>query len=245
MNKKTKKKNMLFRIIAAIVAFVIIGGILFVANAFVGNPINSTIAKNKVQKYVQVVYSNNNKIDNITYDWYNRYYLSTIIINNKETKFKFRSNLITDENVTNFYQQRFDNDYSIACNSFADSSYLQFPVKINISTVVEATGHYNTNFDKLPVQQKIWLMEIKNTDKNIKEDVSKKMAGNIAKKLIDELGNKYNFTSIQAMYFDKFGGYEIMISNTNNITIDKLYNNTIKMNSVGEEEKAFIDGLNK
>jgi hypothetical protein len=51
------KNNIALRIVAGIIAFALIGGILFVTNAFVGNPVSAKIAGNAVRKYVEDKYN--------------------------------------------------------------------------------------------------------------------------------------------------------------------------------------------
>lgn len=51
-----KKRKTSLKITAAIVAFLLIGGILFISNAFVGNPISAWLAKKEVERYVQQNY---------------------------------------------------------------------------------------------------------------------------------------------------------------------------------------------
>lgn len=108
-----------------------------------------------------------------------------------------------------------------------------------------AEGKYDTDFGKLPIHQKMYLLGFKNSDKTISENDSKQMAGNLAKQLLDILGDRYNFKSIQVIYIDKFGGYEIVIDNKT-LTLDELLSHTKKLNNndIGEEERTFIESLN-
>lgn len=50
-------KKLILKIIAAIVAIALIGGVLFVTNAFVGNPISAMMANKAIKKYVVQNYS--------------------------------------------------------------------------------------------------------------------------------------------------------------------------------------------
>ncbi|RJE83329.1 hypothetical protein D3P07_25545 [Paenibacillus sp. 1011MAR3C5] len=52
---KTSRKKMM-RVIAGIIAFSLIGLILFVTNAFVGNPISSAIAKSAIERHIAAHY---------------------------------------------------------------------------------------------------------------------------------------------------------------------------------------------
>ena len=122
-----------------------------------------------------------------------------------------------------------------------DNTYLEFPRDIFIYTSVIVDDNYNSDFNKLNVQQKIYLMGIKNYDKTISDNDSKSMASKIASQLLNKLGDQYNFKSIKMSYLDRFGVYEIVINNRE-LTIDELSKNTKKLdnNDIGEEEKAFI-----
>ncbi|NLK91331.1 MAG: hypothetical protein GX274_07105, partial [Clostridiales bacterium] len=51
------KKNKVLKIFAAILAVVLISGILLITNAFVGNPISAKIAQRAVKNYVREKYS--------------------------------------------------------------------------------------------------------------------------------------------------------------------------------------------
>ena len=48
----------LFRIMAGILAFILIGGILFIANGLVGNPVSKFIASKNAVKYIEETYPN-------------------------------------------------------------------------------------------------------------------------------------------------------------------------------------------
>lgn len=54
---RVKKSKLLLKIMAGLVAFVLIGVILFMTNAFVGNPVSAMIAKKAIQQYVEQNYS--------------------------------------------------------------------------------------------------------------------------------------------------------------------------------------------
>lgn len=53
---KNKKKS-LFKILAGVIGIALIAGILFIANAFVGNPISAMIANKAIDQYVDENYS--------------------------------------------------------------------------------------------------------------------------------------------------------------------------------------------
>lgn len=67
------KKTM--KIISGIIAFVIIGALLFFANAFLGNPVSKMIAKNATKNYIEENYKNRDfVIDEVRYNFKNSGY---------------------------------------------------------------------------------------------------------------------------------------------------------------------------
>ena len=49
-------KRTILKVFAALIAFVLIGGLIFFTNAFVGNPISAMIANRAIEKYVGKYY---------------------------------------------------------------------------------------------------------------------------------------------------------------------------------------------
>ena len=237
------KNSKIPKIIVQIIFLSICVFMALVANILVGNPVSKAVAKGKIQQYINMVYPTDSKIEKTYYSFPGAGYFSEVKIGNRTLSMKYSFNQIRDENVTKYFQNKFNDDYSMACEALADE-YLEFPEWIYIYTSVIADGNYSSDFDKLHVQQKIYLMGISNYDKTITESVSNQMAAKISAQFLDTLGNQYNFRSIQMFYIDKFGGYEIIIDN-HALTFDELLKRTKKLdiNSIGEEERAFIEGL--
>ncbi|OZV10256.1 hypothetical protein CIW83_21315 [Tissierella sp. P1] len=50
-------KNKILKILAGLIAIILIGGILFITNAFVGNPISARIADETIKQYIKDNYS--------------------------------------------------------------------------------------------------------------------------------------------------------------------------------------------
>ncbi len=241
-----KGKSMLFKIVIFSCILLVSGFVFLVITFFVGNPISSIAAKNRVQRYIQDVYSPDGIVEKSYYSAKNGYYVVQTKIDNEKINFKYSSNFITDEKVEAYYQKRFDNDYIVACQALMENTHLEFPANIFVLTSVITDDDYNSNIEKLHVQQKMYLMGIRNYDKVISENDSNNMASKIASQLLDKLGDQYNFKSIQMNYVDKFGAYEIVINNKA-LTLDQLSKHTIKLDvdNIGEEEKVFIEKLNK
>jgi hypothetical protein len=231
-------------IIGVIVGVILIAGCIFIVNAFTGNPISQTIAKHKIQKYIHEVYSADGEVGRPRSSFPDRGYFSEVKVDNQTITMKYYAHRITDENVTNYFQNKLNDDYPAARESFSHDD-LAFP-EPDIYTAVIADGHYHSDFEKLNVRQKLYVLGVENHDKKIPENDSGTMPSKIASHLINELGDRYNFTSIQLIYTDKFGVYEIAIDDTN-LTIDELLKNTRKFDDseIGEVESAFIESLNR
>ena len=242
-----KHKKALFRIIVGVSVFLILGFIFIIINIFTGNPVSKIIAKNKIQRYVNDVYFTDSIVNKTYYSFLNGEYFSEVKIGNKTLtlSINFTLNQITDENVINYFQNKFNDDYFMVCESFGDA-YLEFPEWIYIYTSVVADDNYSSDFEKLHIQQKLYLLGVKNFDRTITETNSKQKAARISIQFLNELSDEYNFRSIQTLYIDKFGVYEIIIDNKE-LTIDELLQNTKKRDSsnIGEEEKAFIELLDQ
>lgn len=88
MKKSINKKKMLLRIISVVGALVIIVVILFFANLFVGNPINSAIAKMEIKKYVVVKYDKLDlNLSNVKYNAEYGYYYITATSKTKKDEY--------------------------------------------------------------------------------------------------------------------------------------------------------------
>ena len=55
---KMNHKKLILKLFAGVVAIALIGGMLFITNSFVGNPISAMVASKSIQEYVNQNYSN-------------------------------------------------------------------------------------------------------------------------------------------------------------------------------------------
>jgi flagellar biosynthesis protein FliP len=73
---KNKDKPAL-KVLAGVVALILIGGMLFVTNAFVGNPISAMMANKAIKQYVDQNYSNLDlEIEKAKFDFKNAGYMA-------------------------------------------------------------------------------------------------------------------------------------------------------------------------
>ena len=238
-------KKTLFKIIKIAGVVLIAGVILVIINAFTGNPISKSNAKNKIESYLQSVYSKDIKVEKTYYDFYGGWYISHANINGESRYFKYSANRIWDDNVIDYFDDKLNKDYNSVCQAIKENTHLEFPYQIGVSTMVIADGKYSADFESLNVEQKIYLLGFRNHDKMLSENDSKNMASRIASQFIDILGDRYNFNSIQMNYTDKYGAYEIIIKDKT-LTLDELLRHTRKLkdSELAEEDRAFIKNLN-
>ena len=83
------------KMIAILVAFLLVAGILFIANAFVGNPVSKIIVNNNAKKYISQTYPNTDYyIDRVGYDFKTGgYYVNIKSPSSKDTYFSVNYNL--------------------------------------------------------------------------------------------------------------------------------------------------------
>lgn len=86
-------------------------------------------------------------------------------------------------------------------------------------------------------------MGVYNTE-DISEEESKKMCAIIADKFINLMGEDYNFTGIQIIYYDKNGGYECAIDahGFKKLEYDEILSKTKKVDRLPED---YLDWLSK
>ncbi|TYR72603.1 hypothetical protein FZC79_22260 [Rossellomorea vietnamensis] len=71
------------------------------------------------------------------------------------------------------------------------------------------------------------------------------MPAKLSKEIIERLGESYNITSLQVIYTDVNGQYEIVLDDMKSMSFNTLRKNTSKMERIGEEEKEIIRKLNE
>ena len=83
------KRNIIIRIVSGILALTLIAGLLFVAGAFIGNPISLLIANRAAKDYVQENYAFLDlELEKAKYDFKtSNYWIRAISKTSKDTKF--------------------------------------------------------------------------------------------------------------------------------------------------------------
>jgi len=117
---------------------------------------------------------------------------------------------------------------------------IELPNAFLFSTVL-GNGEYSKN---IQLHQKTYLLGMINREKVAPED-SIKLPAEITKEIIGSLGERYNITSLQVLYTDLNGQYEIVLDDNKTISLEALRKNTSKTDQIGEEDRELIRELNK
>ena len=177
--------------------------------------IGNIIAEKKLSNYSTIQKGNTQKVET-KYDWYNTKYQS---VKGKLT-YRLKKNTIFDEKFSKEVNLVASKQYSKIKGEFSEN--LSFPSAIYIWTELNADDYSLKS-------QRLYLLSVYNTE-DISEENSEKMCATIADKFIDLMGEDYNFTEIQIIYYDKNGGYESAISSNGfkKLEYDKILSKTEK-----------------
>ncbi|KPL57744.1 YfjL-like protein [Rossellomorea vietnamensis] len=229
MNKKR-----IFQIILTLIfSFLLIS----IYSLFKGIPFGSYIAKAKITDYVEQVYGINKSVSKPQFNFEDSSYEVYLPQLGSQFSYDLLHNLIVDEKLANELNNEFQSDYNKLKDSYRDN--IELPDAHLFSSVL-ADGEYSKN---MSLYQKIYLLGIINREKITSED-SSKTAATLTKEIIEGLGENYNITSLQVIYTDLNGQYEITLDSKKPISIKTLGKNTSKMEQIGEEDKELIRELN-
>ena len=181
--------------------------------------IGNIIAEKKLSNCSTIQKGNTQKVET-KYDWYNTKYQS---VKGKLT-YRLKKNTIFDEKFSKEVNLVASKQYSKIKGEFSEN--LSFPSDIYIWTELNADDYSLKS-------QRLYLLSVYNTE-DISEENSEKMCATIADKFIDLMGEDYNFTEIQIIYYDKNGGYESAISSNGfkKLEYDKILSKTEKIDKL-------------
>lgn len=181
------------------------------------------IAEKKMSDYA------NTQIES-KFDLLNGKYISTLD-NEYSLSYELQFNTIHDEQMSTNANDVAKNDYQTIIEEFPAN--LEFPDGIIVWTSINAD-------DYSIKPQKLYLLGIYNTN-SLTQEESLKMPADIAQTFIGHMGKVYNFTSIQLIYADKNGMYEISIPDD---TFDVLVYQELLLNTKRyPEERLPLDYL--
>ncbi|MDF2946556.1 MAG: hypothetical protein K0S51_1235 [Bacillales bacterium] len=203
-------------------------------------PFGSIIAKEKIENYLEQVYGGSGGKITPMYDVLNSNYDVHVSSLDRKIRIDLHHNKIDDESVMEDFEKEFQHDFRNLQQSQVGNIELKHAY---LYTSIVANGRYSKDIYKLKTSQKLYL-SVMNRNK-IPENESKKNAAKITKDVIDKLGNKYNINSLQVIYTDKNGLFEIIIRDEKTITERKLLRHTSKMDRIGSEDENLLRELNK
>ena len=210
---KNKKASTKGKVLISCIAIIILFIVYQVFSIFIWGV---KIAEKELSKYAKEVLKLNEKIE-CRYDWYNDRYAA---INKLGFILDYRrqNKTIHDESFSQIESEKASYDYNALIMSMPDN--LSLPKNITVWTEISA-DNYNAK------AQRLYLLSIFNSE-DISEQDSLLKPADIAMYVISELGESYNFTGIQAIYFDKNGMFEMIIpaGSLEPLTVEKLLKNT-------------------
>jgi hypothetical protein len=235
---KTKKKWLI-----VIPTLLFTSTVIFFYSAFYGVPFGNYIAKAKITDYVKQVYGINKKFQIPQYNFKNSTYSANIPQQSSEFTISYNllNNSIYDERVNSTYNLQFQKEYMELLKTYSGS--IELP-PADIYSRILANGNYSDDIYKLTCFQKIYLLGIVNRQKISLND-STKMPATVTKYVLDKVSNRFNITSLQAIYTDLNGCFEIIVDGNDKPTVEKMQKHTSKMDRIGEVEKKIINELNK
>lgn len=181
--------------------------------------IRTIIAEKKLSNYSTIQKGSTQKVET-RYDWYNAKYQSV----KGKLSYRLQKNTIYDEKVSEKVSLSAETQYNKIKGEFPQN--LSFPKGITVWTELNADDYSLKS-------QRLYLLGVYNTE-DISEEDSEKMCATIADKFIDLMGEDYNFTGIQIIYYDKNGGYESAISSNGfkKLEYDKILSKTEKIDKL-------------
>lgn len=172
-------------------------GVLFFKGGYL--PVaGNMIAEKKLTDYSDKQIQSGSEIET-EYDWYNGRYRS--IGEGKALSYRLNTNMIYDERLIEQIDSMARSQYESVKEALPQT--FEFDSGVYVWTGINA-GDYSVK------SQRVYLTGIYNSA-HITEEESRKMPADIARQVIDLMGETYNFTGIQLIYHDRNGGYTIEI----------------------------------
>ena len=212
--------------------------IILIYSIFKGIPFGSYLAKAKITDYVEQVYGFNENVPKPPFNIEDSSYDVYLPQLGSQFSYDLKNNQIIDKKLVNEMNNAFQGDYNKLKNSYGEK--IELPNAFLFTSVL-ADGQYSK---KITLHQKMYLLGMINREKIDPED-SSKIPAKLTNEIIGKLGGNYNITSLQVLYTDVNGVYEITLDSKKPISIKTLGKNTSKMDQIGEEEKALIRELNE
>ncbi len=254
--KNTNKKTL--KILAGVIAVILIGGILFVTNSFVGNPISAMMANKAIEEYVDQNYSYLDlEIEKTIYNFkYGAYMAKAKSRTSIDTKFAifYKNGNVYRDNYENHVLSMFNtldrlsDEYSIVTKKIIAN---ELGYEDNTTIVQYIKDEYESAEDILELDMKFDRTLPLKAEVNIRLDLESNSLENITKVLTDAhkafVDNDCNFQNY-GLYAENNG----MLVMVNDVTPDDIESGELlsrlkeaKNNDKVGGVRVFIKGENK
>lgn len=189
-------------------------------------------AEKELSKYAKEVLEFNEEIE-CQFDWYNDRYVALNYLDHT-LDYRRQNKTIYDGAFSQKEEEKANYDYGTLTKKMPD--HLSLPSNITVWTEI-SVDDYDAKV------QRLYLLSIFNTE-DISEEASLLEPASIAMKVVSGLGENYNFTGIQVVYFDKNGMFEIAFpaDSFERVTMEKLLVRT-KQISVDKYPESYVNWL--
>lgn len=206
------RKKLIFKLIAGVAAIALISGILFIVNAFVGNPISAMRANSKIEKYVNENYASLNlEIRKAKYNFKDVSYVARVRSNTSiDTKFNvyYRDGEVKRDDYSSYVSgmfntlQRLSDEYTVIAKDIVSK---ELGYEENTTMV-----NYNRDHDVLELDMKFDKSLPMDSEVTIRVDLEDYSLETITKVLTDAhksfIENDCYFTEY-GLYAENHGGY--------------------------------------
>lgn len=199
--KRERAHAAALRVIAAVLAAVLIFITLYFANAFVGNPISWLIGDIKIKNYLSAVYPDST-FEGSGYNFINNDYYFNCTQNGERLDIScYRSKIIHDRNVQTYYHEKFDERFDKAERDIGRDN---IDLSADIYSYIIADGNYSPDYDKLPVKAVITLYIQKEND--VPKNQRREDAADLITRLLNSVTDIGNI-ECDCHYIDALGTY--------------------------------------
>ena len=208
MKEKRRISVTILRGCIVVVAIALIGGLMYVANALVGNPISGAIAKHEIEKYLDAVYPGSEiRSGGYSFTLTSYEYCSEIDGELKYFGYHGKSKTISDRDFDSFSFEKFKEDLP-GIKEKVETDTMTIDGFMNAG--VCADGNYSSDYEKMTQSGSLYLF-IDSTDAGVTSAQSKAAAAHATMQVLDALDASYNVRILNLIYTDRMDSYEIQL----------------------------------
>jgi hypothetical protein len=206
-----------------LIVAILIGG---VASLMFGIPFGNIIAKHFIKNYADVKYIGDT-IDNISYNFKNSSYSTTILDSNRnvvtEMTYNWRTNSLSDSS----HNAEISKDFNANLNDLLSKEYPSIQTTyVSVSEEVKANQNSNITDLKGKYRMDVYMNEM--TDLTSTDESKIRFTG-IVKKIFNSVESQYNVESSQIIYDNKHDMMQVLIGNAQSKLPDEELQKLIKV----------------